>query len=384
MDNINDLLERGVAAAEAGRKEEAKHYLSQVIELNPEIEEAWLWLGGIAASPDESLIYFETALALNPRSERAKAGIDWAKARGARPKPTVVSPEEEPAPTEDFSRNWVPRNAYVPPQTVTQSYRRDRRGVGGTVSAASGGWLGWLTSGDGKRMALAGAIPLVILLVIVSVIVVRAGGGGGGSGTPTPLVGAVASVTPQSGLVLGSPTRTPRPTRTARPTEETTVEPTVEEAPTEEATPEETPTEEATATPEEATATPEESTPPPTVTPEPTQVPATNTPETAPPTNTPVPPAQLAASLSVGQGTVAPGGFQTLSVTTNPGASVMVLVTYSSGVTQSASGQADDSGVFSVRLQTPGDAPAGGATVSVSVTQGDKSANASGGFQIGQ
>lgn len=395
MDRIDDLLERGIAAAEAGDKEGARRYLSQVIELNPEIEEAWLWLGGIASSPDESLIYFETALALNPRSERAKAGIDWAKGRGAKPKPTVVGKEEEPPLADDFSSQWTPRPVWTP--TGAQTYEPERGGPLGALSSVGGGWLGWLTSGDGKRMALAGAIPLAILLIICSVIAVRAGVGGGNDSTPSPTSAVVgipsASAQATRGIVLITPTKGPKATKTPRPTQE----PVVEDTPTEEVT--DTPTAEASPseTPAE-TATPEESmTPPPTVTPVPTEALPTDTPEaTSTPvveaTPTTVPPTQpspttLMAELAIGESTVASGGFQTIAVNTSPGASVIIVITYQGGtagaeVTQTASGAADGSGAFNVRLQTPGEAAPGTATVSVQVTQGDQAASATGSFQV--
>lgn len=395
MDNINDLLERGIAAAEAGDKEEARRYLSQVIELNPEIEEAWLWLGGIATSPDESLIYFETALALNPRSERARAGIDWAKGRGAKPKPTVIGKEEEPPLADDFSNQWTPRPVWTP--TGAPTYEAERGGALGALGSVGGGWLGWLTSGDGKRMALAGAIPLAILLLVCSVVAVRAGVGGGGNSTPSPTSAIVAipssSAQATRGIVLITPTRGAKPTKIPPSTQEVVVEDTptegVTETPTEEASPTETP---------KKTATPEESvTPPPTVTPVPTEEPpsatppATNTPagEVTPTTAVPTPPSgtELNATVSLGQNSVAPGGFQTIAVKTSAGASVIIVIAYKGGdagaqVTQTASGTADSNGNFNVRLQTPANAAPGPATVSAQVTEGDKVASATGSFQI--
>lgn len=396
MDNIDDLLERGIAAAEAGDKEGARRFLSQVIELNPEIEEAWLWLGGIASSPDESLIYFETALALNPRSERAKAGIDWAKGRGAKPKPTVIGQQEEPPLADDFSNQWTPRPVWTP--AGNQTYEAEASSRLGALSSVGEGWLGWLTSGDGKRMALAGAIPLGILLIICSVLAVRAMGGGGGNSTPTPTsaIVAVPSSSPQATrpIVLVTPTKSTAPKKTPTSVEEPVVEDTPTEAPTEEPTEEATPTE----TPSE-TATPDES-PPPTVTPAPTEAPPTETSEptveaTATPeaveTPTSEPPTEapqvLAASLSVGEASVAPGGFQTISVKTSPGASVIIVILYQSGpggaeVTQTASGTADGSGDFNVRLATPGNAAAGAATVTAQVTEGNNTASATGSFEV--
>jgi tetratricopeptide (TPR) repeat protein len=73
--------EAGIAAARAGQKVRAQRYLRQSIALDDGVEETWLWLAGVAATPQESERCLRRALAINPHSERARAGLQWAQRR---------------------------------------------------------------------------------------------------------------------------------------------------------------------------------------------------------------------------------------------------------------------------------------------------------------
>jgi lipoprotein-anchoring transpeptidase ErfK/SrfK len=71
--------EAGIAAARAGNKVRARRCLRQSIAFDDEVEETWLWLAGVAATPQESERHLRRALAINPHSRRAKAGLHWAQ-----------------------------------------------------------------------------------------------------------------------------------------------------------------------------------------------------------------------------------------------------------------------------------------------------------------
>jgi len=73
------LREAGIAAARAGQKVQAWRYLRRSIVLDDGVEETWLWLAGVAATTQESLICLRHALAINPHSQRARAGLRWAR-----------------------------------------------------------------------------------------------------------------------------------------------------------------------------------------------------------------------------------------------------------------------------------------------------------------
>ena len=57
--------------------------LRKSTELDPGNESAWLWLANCAATPDESLDCLRKALALNPNSQIARAGLPDAMVRAA-------------------------------------------------------------------------------------------------------------------------------------------------------------------------------------------------------------------------------------------------------------------------------------------------------------
>jgi twitching motility two-component system response regulator PilG len=70
-----ELLREGIAAARAGDKGRTRRLLREATGLDPSNELAWLWLAGVAESPQEGVACLERVLALNPANERARAGI---------------------------------------------------------------------------------------------------------------------------------------------------------------------------------------------------------------------------------------------------------------------------------------------------------------------
>jgi len=77
MTQIAELLQRGIAAARAGRTQEAFQALLQVTELDERNEQAWLWLSGVVESFEDRRVCLENALAINPDNAHARAGLLW-------------------------------------------------------------------------------------------------------------------------------------------------------------------------------------------------------------------------------------------------------------------------------------------------------------------
>ena len=77
------FLKAGIVAARAGNKVEMRSMLRQATELDPGNESAWLWRANCADTPDESLDCLRKALALNPNSPIARAGLPDAMVRAA-------------------------------------------------------------------------------------------------------------------------------------------------------------------------------------------------------------------------------------------------------------------------------------------------------------
>jgi lipoprotein-anchoring transpeptidase ErfK/SrfK len=74
---IHLALNRAKKALREGNRVEARDAAAQAASLDPNIEEPWLILAALA-SPEESIIFLKRALEVNPSSERARKGIDWA------------------------------------------------------------------------------------------------------------------------------------------------------------------------------------------------------------------------------------------------------------------------------------------------------------------
>ncbi len=82
--------ERQVLAAQATKKARqalqqgdtrtARRYAEQAVKLAPESEDSWLLLAAIA-SPRASIAYLQHALRINPSSQRAQKGMQWAVGR---------------------------------------------------------------------------------------------------------------------------------------------------------------------------------------------------------------------------------------------------------------------------------------------------------------
>jgi tetratricopeptide (TPR) repeat protein len=74
---VNELLQRGIAAVKAGQKKEARQVLLRVTELDEENEKAWLWLSAAVDSIEERRVCLENVLAINPHNRHAQSGLHW-------------------------------------------------------------------------------------------------------------------------------------------------------------------------------------------------------------------------------------------------------------------------------------------------------------------
>jgi len=75
MPDTTELLQRGIALAKAGRREEARDILLQVVEQDERNESAWLWISGVVDTDDDKAIALENVLTLNPNNEWARRGL---------------------------------------------------------------------------------------------------------------------------------------------------------------------------------------------------------------------------------------------------------------------------------------------------------------------
>lgn len=70
------LLERAIALAQAGEREQARRLLLQAIEEDPTHVSAWLWLATVAADPDERINALQRVLELDPSHKTARSALE--------------------------------------------------------------------------------------------------------------------------------------------------------------------------------------------------------------------------------------------------------------------------------------------------------------------
>ncbi|HEX8991766.1 MAG TPA: L,D-transpeptidase family protein [Anaerolineales bacterium] len=112
-DEAHLAVEHARDALRENRRSDARRWAERAAELAPETEDPWLILAAIA-SPNVSLRYIQRALKINPKSVRARRGMEWAMRRlslrqaetadtrqsPARSQPAMTSqpPDVQPAP----------------------------------------------------------------------------------------------------------------------------------------------------------------------------------------------------------------------------------------------------------------------------------------------
>src|SRR5436309_16064571 len=102
----DEAIQRGIAAAERGDKDEAHQIFSETVELYPSAPEAWVWLGGTSPDLDNAESAFEKAYALDPDNEHASLGLRWVRLQRkaalsdlASPPASMPAPSPAPAPS---------------------------------------------------------------------------------------------------------------------------------------------------------------------------------------------------------------------------------------------------------------------------------------------
>ena len=108
-------LEQAQQALKNGDRNTARQFAAQAAQLAPELEEVWLMMGALASTRG-SVSYLEKAVQINPKSERAQKGLQWARARLEKETQSQIPtapPATEKAPL-------VVENAPVLTQTATE------------------------------------------------------------------------------------------------------------------------------------------------------------------------------------------------------------------------------------------------------------------------
>lgn len=90
MAESDTILQLGIEAAREGNREEARNLFSLLTRQEPDNAQAWLWLAGVADTPDERRAALERVLELDPSNEMAVKGL---QAMGYPPSTSVADAE---------------------------------------------------------------------------------------------------------------------------------------------------------------------------------------------------------------------------------------------------------------------------------------------------
>jgi lipoprotein-anchoring transpeptidase ErfK/SrfK len=100
------LLKQAYTALKAGRKQEARRLLAQVVAQYPREFRGWLWLASVTESPQEALAYVERAARLNPNHPSVAQARVWVEKRLVNERPAAAPPAEKQ--TEREKRPFSP------------------------------------------------------------------------------------------------------------------------------------------------------------------------------------------------------------------------------------------------------------------------------------
>lgn len=164
QEQARQLLQKGIAAAQAGNRDVARQMLQQTIRLDPENETAWLWLSSVARDNKERIFCLKRLLAINPQNEHAIRGL---QRLGIEPTETPSSAPSSVVPTlpedkhtrlqqeaEEFLRHFNPEPV---DQLGIQWVRKQKRRFG---------------EGGAKRLQRTlYAVAALVVIVVVGLVV---------------------------------------------------------------------------------------------------------------------------------------------------------------------------------------------------------------------
>jgi len=125
-----DLLQQGIIAARAGKREEARALLMRVVEDDERNEQAWLWLAGVVDAPEDIRTCLQNVLDLNPANQQAQQGLAWVDKRYGTSAPLPELSVPTPTPLE----REIP--AAPPPAPPISASKQQRSYTGPTTKLA--------------------------------------------------------------------------------------------------------------------------------------------------------------------------------------------------------------------------------------------------------
>ncbi len=104
MTGQDDQFKQAVAAFKAGRRDEARNLLMDIVDKDERHEQAWLYLSALVETVEEQQICLENVLEISPNNDRARKGLEKVKqqiaARAPDETPAASTPQEPSMPSD--------------------------------------------------------------------------------------------------------------------------------------------------------------------------------------------------------------------------------------------------------------------------------------------
>jgi len=73
---MEDLLQQGITAYKAGKRDEARRMLASFVKQNPDSERAWGWMSSICNTDQERIHCLKQVMRINPKNEKARQMLE--------------------------------------------------------------------------------------------------------------------------------------------------------------------------------------------------------------------------------------------------------------------------------------------------------------------
>lgn len=128
---MDDLIQQGVAAFKAGKRDEARQIFASAIKQNPDNDRAWVGMYNVALNDKERIYCLQQMLRIKPENEKARQQLDRLLASSTDPKPSLepVSPPISQVASSAIAQNENVSAGNVPVSKTTniQSRKKNKK-----------------------------------------------------------------------------------------------------------------------------------------------------------------------------------------------------------------------------------------------------------------
>lgn len=135
---IGTQLRDGIALARSGERERARTIFRHIIQMDPEQEQAWLWLAWVADSREDSRRYLQEARAILPGSARIAEALRWAADSSGAPHERTEPRDAARRPRRARSPRRTPDEVLAGTSRAAAAAGRHVAGAGRTAVRAAG------------------------------------------------------------------------------------------------------------------------------------------------------------------------------------------------------------------------------------------------------